>query len=80
MTIVRVTPTLADLHVQEHGDNSASRVDVAPIVMVHGGWTDSTTWRFITPPLASDRLVVTYDRRGHSQSPWSAQVPRLPVS
>jgi pimeloyl-ACP methyl ester carboxylesterase len=42
--------------------------DGEPIVMVHGGWTDHTSWQFVAPDLATDHLVVTYDRRGHSRS------------
>jgi pimeloyl-ACP methyl ester carboxylesterase len=62
-----------DLHVEYHGQPS---IGTMPIVMVHGGWTDGTTWRMVVPGLARDRLVVTYDRRGHSRSPWPHPVTR----
>ena len=62
-----------DLHVEYHGQPS---IGTMPIVMVHGGWTDGTTWRMVVPDLARDRLVVTFDRRGHSRSPWPHPVTR----
>jgi pimeloyl-ACP methyl ester carboxylesterase len=39
-----------------------------PLVMVHGSWTDHHSWDLVVPPLAERFRVVTYDRRGHSQS------------
>jgi pimeloyl-ACP methyl ester carboxylesterase len=38
------------------------------LVLVHGGWTDHTTWGRMVPLLARSFRVVTYDRRGHSLS------------
>ena len=38
------------------------------IVLVHGSWTDHTTWQLVRPLLADDHVVVAYDRRGHSRS------------
>ena len=40
------------------------------LVLVHGSWTDHTTWTAIVAPLAASFRVVRYDRRGHSRSPY----------
>jgi pimeloyl-ACP methyl ester carboxylesterase len=40
------------------------------LVLVHGSWTDHTTWAAVVPLLASSFRVVAYDRRGHSRSPY----------
>jgi pimeloyl-ACP methyl ester carboxylesterase len=39
-----------------------------PVVLVHGAWTDHHTWDRIVPVLARSFLVLTYYRRGHSES------------
>jgi pimeloyl-ACP methyl ester carboxylesterase len=39
-----------------------------PLVLVHGSWGDHHTWEFIVPLLERSFRVLTYDRRGHSQS------------
>ena len=39
-----------------------------PIIMVHGSWGDHHNWDAVVPELAKNFRVVTYDRRGHSQS------------
>jgi pimeloyl-ACP methyl ester carboxylesterase len=39
-----------------------------PLVMVHGSWGSHQSWDLVTPRLAKRCRVVTYDRRGHSQS------------
>jgi pimeloyl-ACP methyl ester carboxylesterase len=44
-----------------------------PLVLVHGGWGDHGSWRFVVDDLAHSYRVVTYDRRGHSQSERSME-------
>ena len=39
-----------------------------PLVLVHGSWVDHGDWAQVVPDLAGDFRVLTYDRRGHSQS------------
>lgn len=39
-----------------------------PLVLVHGSWGDHYGWGEIVPALAHSFRVLTYDRRGHSQS------------
>jgi pimeloyl-ACP methyl ester carboxylesterase len=39
-----------------------------PLVLVHGGWGSHETWSRVVPQLAKKNRVLTYDRRGHSQS------------
>jgi len=39
-----------------------------PLVLVHGSWGDHHNWDAVVPGLARVFRVVTYDRRGHSQS------------
>ncbi|MGJ3237073.1 MAG: alpha/beta fold hydrolase [Anaerolineae bacterium] len=39
-----------------------------PLVLVHGSWDDHHTWDMIVPDLSQTFQVLTYDRRGHSQS------------
>jgi pimeloyl-ACP methyl ester carboxylesterase len=39
-----------------------------PLVLVHGSWGDHHDWDSLTPLLAKTFRVLTYDRRGHSQS------------
>lgn len=39
-----------------------------PLVCVHGSWGDHTNWDALAPLLAEEFDVVTYDRRGHSDS------------
>jgi len=36
--------------------------------MVHGSWGDHHNWDLVAPRLAETHTVLTYDRRGHSQS------------
>lgn len=39
-----------------------------PVVFVHGSWSDRHAWDLVTPALTDRYRVITYDRRGHSQS------------
>ena len=39
-----------------------------PLVLVHGSWGEHHGWDGIVPHLARSFRVLTYDRRGHSQS------------
>ncbi len=51
-----------DLFYEETGEGQA-------LILVHGSWVDHTTWGLVLPDLAKHFRVITYDRRGHSQSP-----------
>jgi pimeloyl-ACP methyl ester carboxylesterase len=44
------------------GDSSDS------LVLVHGSWVDHHSWDSVVTGLAKNFRVITYDRRGHSQS------------
>ena len=39
-----------------------------PMVLVHGSWGDHHNWDSVVPALSQSFQVVTFDRRGHSQS------------
>ena len=39
-----------------------------PLVLVHGSWGSHHGWDLVVPGLAGSFQVVTYDRRGHSES------------
>jgi pimeloyl-ACP methyl ester carboxylesterase len=39
-----------------------------PLVLVHGSWVSHHDWDFVVPSLADSFRVLTYDRRGHSES------------
>ena len=39
-----------------------------PVVLVHGSWVSHHNWDLVVPRLAESFRVVTYDRRGHSDS------------
>jgi pimeloyl-ACP methyl ester carboxylesterase len=45
------------------------------MVLVHGGWTDATTWAAAVGPLARAHRVVAYDRRGHTRSERGPHAP-----
>lgn len=49
------------IHLEEFGSGD-------PLVLVHGSWADHMDWAFTVPLFAQKLRVVTYDRRGHSQS------------
>lgn len=61
-------PTLttkgAELYYEMAGDGDA-------LVMCHGSWGDHGNWALVVPELSKSYRVVTYDRRGHSQSTGS---------
>jgi pimeloyl-ACP methyl ester carboxylesterase len=40
----------------------------APIVLVHGSWDDRHVWALVEDDLAKSFRVVSYDRRGHTDS------------
>lgn len=42
--------------------------DGPPVALVHGSWGDHHNWDRVVPVLARTFRVLTYDRRGHSQS------------
>lgn len=39
-----------------------------PLVLVHGSWSSRRNWALVVPHLADSFRVLTYDRRGHSES------------
>lgn len=44
----------------------------APMVLIHGAWGDHSNWDAVVPGLSENFRVLTYDRRGHSQSEKAA--------
>ncbi|WP_062466221.1 alpha/beta fold hydrolase [Demequina maris] len=50
-----------DLHYEPAGDGE-------PLVLIHGGFTESLTWEQSLPGLAARFRVVAYDRRAHGLS------------
>jgi pimeloyl-ACP methyl ester carboxylesterase len=39
-----------------------------PLVLVHGSWNSHHAWDLVVPRLVDSFRILTYDRRGHSQS------------
>jgi pimeloyl-ACP methyl ester carboxylesterase len=39
-----------------------------PLVLVHGSWSDHSTWGQVVSALPSTLRAISYDRRGHSRS------------
>jgi pimeloyl-ACP methyl ester carboxylesterase len=56
-----ITVNGAALHHEVSGSGS-------PVVLVHGSWSDHTTWYLVRPALSERHTVVAYDRRGHGRS------------
>jgi pimeloyl-ACP methyl ester carboxylesterase len=48
-------------HYEEHGEGE-------PLVLLHGGMSDSTSWAMQVPALAAAYRVLAPDRRGHGRS------------
>jgi pimeloyl-ACP methyl ester carboxylesterase len=44
-----------------------------PLVFVHGSWGSHHNWDLVVPKLAESFRVLTYDRRGHSESARSPE-------
>jgi len=47
------------------------------VVFVHGSWSDRHAWDLTAPALTDQFRVITYDRRGHSQSERPPGTPGL---
>ena len=39
-----------------------------PVVFVHGGWSNASTWGLTLPELPASLRAIAYDRRGYSRS------------
>lgn len=48
-----------------------------PVVLIHGSWVDSRSWRAILPGLAGSMQVLAYDRRGHGASTYAPRAHAL---
>ena len=57
-----ITVNNTELYYEVTGDGNV------PLVLVHGSWGDHTNWSPVVGELARSFRVLTYDRRGHSQS------------
>lgn len=57
-----ITVNETELYYELSGDGNI------PLVLVHGSWGDHTNWNPVVGELARSFRVLTYDRRGHSQS------------
>lgn len=60
MEIVNVNDVQLACEIQGNGE--------IPLVMVHGSWVSRRNWDLVVPHLKNSFRVVTYDRRGHSES------------
>jgi pimeloyl-ACP methyl ester carboxylesterase len=58
----KTTVNNVELYWEKTGDSGES------LVLVHGSWDDHHVWDLIVPILSKSFQVLTYDRRGHSQS------------
>jgi pimeloyl-ACP methyl ester carboxylesterase len=45
-----------------------------PVVFVHGGWSNASTWGLTLPELPASLHAIAYDRRGYSRSTRSTGV------
>jgi pimeloyl-ACP methyl ester carboxylesterase len=59
---------MPELHVDGVALHHVVQGDGPPLVLVHGSWSDHTTWAASVDALADAFRVVRYDRRGHSRS------------
>jgi len=57
-----ITVNDTELYYELSGDGNI------PLALVHGSWGDHTNWKPVVGELARSFRVLTYDRRGHSQS------------
>jgi pimeloyl-ACP methyl ester carboxylesterase len=57
-----ITVNGTELYYELSGDGNV------PLALVHGSWGDHTNWNPVVGELARSFRVLTYDRRGHSQS------------
>jgi len=62
----RVQANGVDLYYEITGDHGD------PLVLIHGSWGDHRNWDLVVPGLSKNFRVLTYDRRGHSQSEKTA--------
>lgn len=57
-----ITVNDTELYYELSGDGTV------PLALVHGSWGDHTNWNPVVGELARSFRVLSYDRRGHSQS------------
>jgi pimeloyl-ACP methyl ester carboxylesterase len=48
--------------------------DGPPLLLIHGSWSERTTWAPLIPHLAERFRVIAYDRRGHGESTSDPEV------
>ncbi|WP_336326541.1 alpha/beta fold hydrolase [Halovenus sp. HT40] len=56
-----VSVTDGSLHYEQRGSGP-------PLVLIHGGWQDSASWKRQIEYFADDYRVITYDIRGHGRT------------